>query len=90
MNNSIKDLEAKIQSWTKSLEKTKNPVVSASLSEKINDAKKEIARINAEKNAIDKKTLTHVDAPCVADKNEHTVLNRAQITNTGEVFAYLD
>lgn len=83
-------LEKQIKIWAKQLESAKNPIDRATLTDKINNAKKEMAKIEIPKSQ--KKIRQQIDAPALADKNVVTINNlpsnesyRGKVTDYGSV-----
>ena len=83
-------LEKQIKIWAKQLESVKNPIDRATLTDKINNAKKEMAKVEIPKSQ--KKISQQIDAPALADKNVVTINNlpsnesyRGKVTDYGSV-----
>ena len=82
----IENLEKKIEFWTNKLNNSRDSVEIAELDSKISLARKEIVKLKVKNDKLEIKD--QIEAPSVADRTSdyHVTLCRGQIMNSGNVY----
>lgn len=76
--------ENKISNLQKALVSNHNPAERAKITDKLNEVKREMYNFGLEEK--EKKPVTVIDAPSVADKTEERLNELVKITNCGDHF----